>query len=98
MATSKLVENMSAHKHTMSDVLRFLHDPNSPELSFLVEYVQTLQANIDGETRSEDPEWFEGVQMSFVALCGFFFHLVKNCENRVDGMSFSLNGDVETIY
>ena len=54
---------MSAHNHTITEAVKSLYDPDSPELSLLVEYVETLQANVEGETRNDDPQWFEGVQV-----------------------------------
>ena len=64
LAVDKIINNISRHKETVDAVRELLCDPEAPELALMMEYVNACHANIDAETKEEDPEWFEGLASS----------------------------------
>ena len=87
------MKNISGGMETIEHVRKVLYDPEAPELSFILEYLNTIQGNVEAENRDEDPEWFEGVIGNHKTKQAVMRHGAKgrirgyyyNCKDLIDG-------------
>ena len=49
---------------TIDKIQELLLDPESPELSLIMDFVHTVHSNLEAEHREDDPEWFAGLAPS----------------------------------
>uniref|UniRef100_T2MHH7 DNAation factor subunit beta n=1 Tax=Hydra vulgaris TaxID=6087 RepID=T2MHH7_HYDVU len=64
LASDKLLKYSTPDQEAYKKINNLLCEPHSPELSLLLQYVNTVNSNIDAEHKDEDPEWFEGIAPS----------------------------------
>ena len=64
MASNKIIENVAMRSLTINKIQDLLLDPESPELSLIMDFVHTVHSNLEAEHKEEDPEWFAGLASS----------------------------------
>jgi len=82
MASNKIIENVAMRTLTINKIQELLLDPQSPELSLIMDFVHTIHSNLDAEHIEDDPDWFEGVASNYKNKT----HVMRDsAKNRIRG-------------
>ena len=65
MASHKIIENVAMRTLTINKIQELLLDPESPELSLIMDFVHTVHSNLEAEHIEDDPEWFAGLASNY---------------------------------